>query len=133
MAKIYVSYRRDDSGDASGRIYDRLEPKYGREEVFKDVDAIPFGVDFRRVLTDEVDKCDVVLVVIGRQWVTNTDDHGHRRIDNPGDFVRIEVEAALARGIPVIPVLVQDAMMPQERDLPSSLASLVHRNGVSFT
>jgi pyrimidine-nucleoside phosphorylase len=132
MAKIFMSYRRDDSGDASGRMYDRLEPKYGRENVFKDVDTIPLGVDFRRVLTDEVVNCDVMLVVIGRVWLNITDDHGYRRLDNPGDFVRIEVEAALAQDIPVIPVLVQNASLPQERDLPSSLAPLVYRNGISL-
>jgi hypothetical protein len=95
------------------------------------VDNIPLGMDFRRVLTDEVAKCDLMLVVIGRQWLGVTDEHGQRRLDNPSDFVRIEVEAALARDIPVIPVLVQNAPMPQERSLPSSLAPLAYRNGIS--
>jgi hypothetical protein len=130
MTKIFISYRRDDSSGDSGRIYDRLETKYGRENVFKDVDAIPLGVDFRRVLTDEVAKCDVMLVVIGRQWLSITDEHGQRRLDSPSDFVRIEVEAALAREFPVIPVLVQNVRMPQERDLPASLAELAYRNNI---
>jgi hypothetical protein len=94
------------------------------------VDNIPLGVDYRRVLTDAVAQSDVMLVVIGRQWLRVADERGHRRLDNPGDPVRIEVEAALARGIPVIPVLVQDAPMPQERELPPSLAPLAYRQGV---
>jgi hypothetical protein len=130
MGKIFISYRRDDSADASGRIYDRLAPKYGPDNVFKDVDAIPLGVDFRRVLTEEVAKCDVMLVIIGRQWANISDDHGRRRLDNTSDFARIEVEAALARDIPVVPVLVQNAPMPQAGDLPSSLAGLAYRNGI---
>ncbi len=130
MGKIFISYRRDDSASDSGRIDDRLAPKYGRANVFKDVDNIPLGVDFRRVLTDEVAKCDVMLVIIGRQWVSVVDEHGKRRLENPSDFVRIEVEAALSRDIPVIPVLVQNAAMPQERDLSTSLAPLAYRNGI---
>ncbi len=130
MGKIFISYRREDSPADSGRIYDRLWPKYGRENVFKDVDNIPLGADFRRILSDEVAKCDVMLVVIGRQWVNIADEHGQRRLDNPNDFVRIEVEAALARNIPVIPVLVQNTVMLQERELPTSLAPLTYRNGM---
>jgi formylglycine-generating enzyme required for sulfatase activity len=130
MGKIFISYRREDSPADSGRIYDRLWPKYGRENVFKDVDNIPLGADFRRILSDAVAQCDVMLVIIGRQWVSITDAQGQRRLDNPSDFVRIEVEAALARNIPVIPVLVQNAMMPQERELPISLAPLAYRNGM---
>jgi len=96
MSKIFISYRRDESDAESGRIDDRLWPTYGRENVFKDVDTIPLGVDFRRVLTDAVAQCDVMLVVIGRQWLSITDAQRRRRIDSSSDFVRIEVEAALA-------------------------------------
>jgi hypothetical protein len=130
MGKLFISYRREDSPADSGRIYERLWPKYGRENVFKDVDSIPLGADFRRILSEAVAKCDVMLVVIGRQWVRFTDERGQRRLDNPADFVRIEVEAALACSIPVIPVLVQNAGTPQERDLPTSLAPLAYRNGM---
>jgi len=132
MARIFISYRRDDSAADSGRIYDRLEPKFGRNNVFKDVDTILLGVDFRHVLTDEVAKCDVMLVIIGRQWVNMADESGQRRLDNPNDFVRIEIEAALARDIPVIPLLVEGAQMPQESDLPHSLALLAYRNGIAI-
>jgi protein kinase-like protein/TIR domain-containing protein len=131
MGRIFISYRREDSPADSGRIYDRLWSKYGRENVFKDVDNIPLGADFRRILSDEVARCEVMLVVIGRQWVGITDEAGERRLDSTSDFVRIEVEAALERGIPVVPLLVQNTVMPRERDLPPSLAPLVYRNGMS--
>ena len=93
--------------------------------------TIPIGADFRQVLTDEVAKCDVMLVVIGRQWITIMDQHGKHRLENPSDFVRIEVEAALARNIPVIPIIVQSAVMPHERELPASLAKLAYSNGIA--
>jgi formylglycine-generating enzyme required for sulfatase activity len=130
MGSIFISYRREDSPADSGRIYDRLWPKYGRENVFKDVDTIPLGADFRQILTGAVAKCDVMLVVIGKQWVSILDASGQRRLDHPSDFVRIEIEEALTREIPVIPVLVQNAPMPQEGDLPLSLAKLAYRNGM---
>lgn len=132
MSRIFISYRRDDSADITGRLYDRLVRKFGKQSVFKDVDDIPLGRDFRRALREAVGRCEVMLVVIGRQWLTVADDHRRRRLDNPGDFVRIEVESALDRNIPVIPVLVQGATMPRESDLPPSLAALAYRNGFAL-
>jgi DNA-binding XRE family transcriptional regulator len=132
VSRIFVSYRRDDSADICGRIYDQMEPKYGRDNVVMDVETIPLGVDFRPVLTEEVDDCDVMLVIIGRQWLTISNPNGQRRLDNPADFVRIEIEAALARGIPVIPVMVQNATIPRAEDLPPSLAELAYRNGITI-
>jgi DNA-binding XRE family transcriptional regulator len=82
------------------------------------------------VLAEQVAKCDVMLVIIGRQWATIADGSGQLRLDNPADFVRIEIEAALARGIPVIPVLVQNAPMPKVGELPVSLGDLAYRNGI---
>jgi hypothetical protein len=79
VGKIFISYRREASPAESGRIYDRLWPRYGRENVFKDVDNIPLGADFRRILSDAVAQCDVMLVIIGRQWVSITDAQGQRR------------------------------------------------------
>jgi acyl carrier protein len=126
---IFISYRRADSADVSGRIYDRLAGEFGDAAVFKDVDDIPFGVDFKAYLGDMVRKCDIQLAVIGPQWLDVQDDRGKRRLDNPSDFVRIEIEAALERGIPVVPLLVRGATMPKAEELPSSLADLVYRNG----
>jgi formylglycine-generating enzyme required for sulfatase activity len=127
MPKIFISYRRDDSAGMAGRIYDWLEARFGRDNLFMDVDAIPFGVDFREHLHNAVGQCDVLLAVIGRNWVGPTPE-GTRRLDDPKDFVRIEIEAALARNIFIIPVLVDQMRMPAETELPSSLASLAYRN-----
>lgn len=126
---IFISYRRDDSSDVTGRIYDRLVQHFGKQSVFKDVDSIPLGADFRKHLGDSVGRCDVLLTVIGRQWLIG--DVGQRRLDDIRDFVRIELEAALQRDIPIVPVLVQAAPVPRVEDLPETLQSLVDRNGIS--
>ena len=127
---ITINYRRADSADEADRIYDSLVQKFGRDGVFKDVDTIPFGVDFREYLNEAVSKCSVLLAVIGKDWLTISDEAGNRRLDDPADFVRIEIEAALARGIPVVPILVQGASMPKADDLPSTLEGLAYRNGL---
>jgi len=129
MPNIFISYRRADSSAYVGRIYDRLVEAFGKKHVFKDVDNIPVGVDFRQVLSREVNKCDIVLVVIGRYWISVTDDYGRRRIDNPDDFVRIEVASALARpNCLVVPVLLQGAPMPPPNYLPPDLQLLPYKN-----
>src|SRR5215813_926180 len=125
---IFICYRRDDAGDVTGRIYDRLVQHFGRHSVFKDVDNIPLGVDFRQHLGDAVGRCDVVLAVIGRQWLIR--DGVRRHLEDMRDFVRLELEAALERNIPVVPVLVQGASAPQPEDLPQPLRPLVYRNGI---
>jgi hypothetical protein len=125
---IFISYRREDASDVTGRIYDRLIEHFGKHSVFKDVDNIPLGVDFRKHLSDSVGRCDVLLTVIGRQWLIG--DGGQRRLDDMRDFVRIEIEAALQRDIPVVPVLVQAAGIPRAEDLPETLQSLVYRHGI---
>jgi formylglycine-generating enzyme required for sulfatase activity len=122
MSKVFISYRRDDSADVAGRIYDRLIARFGTGNVFKDVDSIPLGIDFRQHLT---------RAVIGRDWLRITNEAGQRRLDDPRDFVRIEIEAALQRDIPVIPLLVQRASMPAEEELPESLRGLAYRNGIA--
>jgi hypothetical protein len=128
MPAIFISYRREDSIDVTGRIYDRLCQHFGRQNVFKDVDSIPLGVDFRKHLGDSVGQCNVLLTIIGRQWLNG--ERGHRRLDDVRDFVRIEMEAALKRDIPVVPVLVQGSSMPSLEDLPEVLQSLIYRNGI---
>lgn len=127
---IFISYRRQDSADVTGRIYDRLIQRYDRKQVFKDVDSIPLGVDFRAHLGDVVGRCNLLLAVIGPQWLNVVGPNG-RRLDDVGDFVRIEIEAALARNIPVIPLLVGGAELPSERELPPSLAAITFRNGIA--
>ena len=129
MSKILISYRREDSADVTGRIYDRLVQQFDREAVFKDVDSIPLGVDFRIYLDEQVAKCDVFLAVIGRGWMKKRGSKGKSRLDDPGDFVRIEIESALKRHIPVIPVLVGGASIPDVEQLPASIQDLSYRNG----
>src|ERR1700756_2317669 len=98
MAKVFISYRRDDSAAYAGRIQDRLEGELGRDLLFIDVDGIPLGANFAKALREEVAQCGVLLAIIGRDWVDARDDDGTRRLDNPTDFVRIEIAAALQRG-----------------------------------
>jgi hypothetical protein len=129
---IFISYRRQDSGDITGRIYDRLVRHFSGKTIFKDVDSIPLGVDFRKSLGDAVGQCNLLLAVIGRQWLNSQNEGGAWRLDDPRDFVRIEIEAALQREIPVIPLLVQGAGMPGESELPPSMQALVYRNAISI-
>lgn len=128
MASIFISYRRDDSEDVAGRIYDELIKHFPSDDVFMDVDSIPDGADFVQVIQDKVRECQVMLVVIGRNWVGHLPAQRKRRIDNAEDFVRLEVEAALRRGMPVIPLLVSRATMPSPADLPPTLARLAVLN-----
>jgi len=125
---IFISYRREDSADITGRISDRLIQKFGKDAVFKDVESIPLGSDFRKHLKDAVGRCDVLVAVIGRQWATIENENGRRRLDEPRDHLRIEVESALERDIPVIPVLVQGAVVPDPEKLPESLRPLAYRH-----
>lgn len=124
---IFLSYRRADSADISGRVYDRLIQEFGNHSVFKDVDSIPLGLDFRNVLDQMIAKSKILIVIIGPNWIGQ--DKATRRIDDPTDFVRIEVSAALKRGIPVIPLLVHGTTMPHESELPDDLKALAYRNG----
>ncbi len=126
---IFISYRRSDSISDTGRIYDRLVTEFGQEHVFKDIDSIPLGVDFAEFLDRAVSRCQVLLVIIGKTWLTVTDSSGKRRLDNPDDFVRIEIESALRQDISVIPVLLEGAMIPDRFELPESLQALARRNG----
>jgi PQQ-dependent dehydrogenase (methanol/ethanol family) len=128
--KIFINYRRDDAGGTAGRLYDRLAQAFGRNNLFMDVDHIPAGVDFIEYLNGQVAKCDVFLAVIGPNWLNATDHSGRRRIDNPDDFVMIEIAAALARDIRVIPVLVDGARTPRADELPELVRRLVRRNGI---
>jgi hypothetical protein len=130
MSKIFISYRRTDSADVTGRMFDHLKLRFTRDELFKDVDSIPLGIDFRKSISDAVQSCDVVLAVIGRNWLYSQDKQGNLRLSNPDDFVRIELEASLERDIPVIPVLVSGADMPEMEELPISLRPLVYRNAI---
>jgi TRAP-type C4-dicarboxylate transport system substrate-binding protein len=120
MPKILISYRRSDSQATAGRIFDRLVERFGETAVFMDIDAIPFGSDFRTHIEDAVRRSDVLIAVVGPQWLGRRDDGG-TRIDEPTDPVRVELEGAIAHGIPIIPVLIDGARMPNEAELPAGL------------
>ncbi len=130
MTRVFISYRRDDSADITGRIFDRLRAHFDKQILFRDVDVIPFGSDFRQVIRKAVEDCQVLLAVIGPTWLNIATEDGNRQLDDPGDFVRLEIETALKRDIPVIPILVGKAAMPEVNQLPDSLQPLVFRNGL---
>ena len=123
MPRIFVSYRRADSLGSAGRIYDWLVREFGADDVFMDVDTIQPGAEFRRVLSAALGKCDVLIAIIGRRWL-ESEAGGPRRLDDADDFVRQEIEGALARSIQVIPALVEGAMMPTAVELPASMQKL---------
>jgi hypothetical protein len=129
MTRIFISYRRSDSLTMTGRIYDRLADAFGVENVFKDVDRLLVGVDFRSVINREIGSSDVLLAMVGKDWLSAKDEDGKRRLDNPNDFVRLELEFALRRRtMLVVPVLVAGAKMPEADELPSSLRDFVFRH-----
>ena len=127
---VFVSYRRDDSADVVGRIIDRLHAGLVDHDIFRDVDDIPLGADFQQAISEKVGTATVVLVAIGPRWLTATSHEGTRRLDDPNDFVRLEVQAAVQRDIPVIPLLVGGAEMPSADSLPEGLRPLAFRNGI---
>ena len=131
--RIFLNYRRGDEPGFAGRLFDRLETALGSDQIFMDVDNIPAGLDFVAVLENEVSKCDVLLAMIGKGWIDAKDDAGARRLDNPNDFVRIQIESGLKQGKRVIPVLVNNADMPRADELPDSLKPLSRRNAVRLT
>lgn len=125
-SKIFISYRRSESAAYAGRLSDQLRAHFGSQIIFIDIESIEPGRDFGEAIEDAISSCKIVLVVIGRQWLTCANEHG-RRLDDPKDFVRLEIAAALKRGIRVIPVLVQGAAIPREQDLPGDIAPLARR------
>ena len=124
---IFISYRREETAANAGRLYDHLSDRFGADHVFMDVDSIAIGVDFTKAVVAAVSACSLLLVLVGKDWLSSTDSDGRRRIDNPDDWIRIEIEAALQRDIPVVPVLVDGAELPYADDLPPSLQPFVRR------
>jgi outer membrane protein assembly factor BamB len=132
MPGIFISYRRDDSAGYAGRLYDALASEFGKRRVFMDVNAIQPGEDFVQLIQERVAACDYLIAVIGRNWLKSVDDKGLPRLQNPEDFVRLEIAHALARGILVIPVLVGGAPMPPAAALPGDLKALSTRNALEI-
>jgi tetratricopeptide (TPR) repeat protein len=131
--KIFINYRRGDDPGNTGRLFDRLQEVFASDQLFMDVDNIAPGLDFVRVLEEQVGQCDALLAVIGKGWIDARDDKGARRLDNPEDFVRIEIESALKQNKRVIPVLVGDTHMPRPEELPEAIRPLARRNAVRLS
>jgi hypothetical protein len=131
--QIFISYRREDASYPAGRLYDNLQSRFPQNEIFIDVDSIKPGIDFVKTIEERVGACDVLVAVIGKRWLSAADEEGRRRLDNPDDFVRVEVGTALKRGVRVIPVLVEGASMPPVSQLPEDLKPLARRNALSVS
>ena len=127
MPRVVISYRRSDSAAIAGRIADQLKARFGEDSVFMDIDNIPLGVDYRVHIKGELLKSEILIVVIGPRWLA-PDPDGTRRIHNEADPVRVEIETALREQVPVIPVLVEEAIMPTVKDLPESLHGFAFLN-----
>ena len=136
MSKIFISYRRQDTKPVATLIYGPLarhfEATFGAGAVFVDVQGIPLGLDFRHYLNEQVQQAELLVALIADRWLTALDENGKRRLDNPNDFVRIEIEAALKRNIPVVPLYVDGAKFLTEEELPDPLKPLAWRHGFTL-
>jgi TIR domain len=131
--RVFVSYRRDDSADATDRLADALKGRFGPDHVFLDVDNIEVAADFVQVIGDWIQSCDVVLAVIGNRWLKSPEESGGGYLEAHDDFVRLELEAALSREVPIVPVLIHGASMPAPSALPPTLAELSRLNALELT
>ena len=129
--KLFISYRRDDSAGYAGRLYDQLKTEFGHDHLMIDVDSIPLGANFVKVLGEEVVKCDVLLAIIGPGWLDARDEDGKRRLEDPNDSVRIEIATALKRDVPLIPILIEGTRIPKADQLPDDLKELSVRNALN--
>lgn len=130
--RIFVSYRRDDTQGYAGRLEDSLAAYFGTNRVFRDVGGIEGGIDFAEAIEKELSHAGAIIALIGRHWLTAGSD-GQDRLGDDNDYVSMEIATALDKGIPVVPVLVENAIMPREEELPDSLRSLARRNAVSIS
>ena len=133
MPRIFINYRRDDSAGYAGRIHDTLASAFGTDSVFIDIDDIKPGVDYVSTIEACIAGCDVMLTLIGHRWLDSQDASGRRRLDDPADFVRVEIERALARHIRVIPVLIGTASMPGQADLPADISPLATLEAIALS
>jgi hypothetical protein len=131
--RIFINYRRQETAYPAGWLFDRLAARFGADRIFKDVDSIDPGEDFVKVISDAVGSSRILLALIGHEWLTLPGEDGRPRIDDPEDFVRLEIEAALTHDVLVIPVLVDGAVMPDEDQLPPTLAPLAHRQALELS
>jgi TIR domain len=130
--RIFLNYRRDDSSGYALSLYHNLADHFGADQVFMDIDTIAPGENFVARIEETMSTCDVVVALIGRDWLTASDASGNRRLDDPGDFVRLELESAIEREVPLVPTLVHRAQIPQANELPEPLRPLVLRQGIEL-
>ena len=129
---IFISYRREDSAGYTRAIYDQLVRRFSKDRIFMDVDAIEPGLPFDEVIHQAIGRCEILLAMIGKRWLEQQAGVGPR-INDPKDFVRIEIAAALSRNIRVIPVLLDGAIMPTEEALPEPLRAFTRRNAIEVS
>ena len=132
-SRIFISYRHEDARGDAGRLTDDLKEQLGDNQIFRDIEAIEPGVDFVEAINRALSSCAVLLAIIGPTWLTARDKEGRRRLDDPNDFIRLEIGVALKRGVRVIPVLVGDATIPRPEDLPADLEMLARRQAYELS
>jgi DNA polymerase III delta prime subunit len=130
MPRVFINYRREDCAAVAGRLYDRLNQRFGATNVFRDIDAIDAGAQFAGVIAERIRMCDALIALIGKNWLDARDVEGRRRLDQPRDFVAVEISEALAQGKLVIPALIEGAPMPTREALPPHMASLADRQAI---
>jgi len=133
MGAVFINYRREETAGEARALFNDLVAELGEGSVFMDVDNIALGRDFREVIQERLASSDLMLALVGKNWVNATNRSGRRRLDDANDFVRLEIENALKRNIPVTPVLLQGAQMPSVEELPESLRAFAYRNGFELT
>src|SRR6266545_4478998 len=131
--RIFLNYRRDETSGHAGRLFDVLAARFGNDHVFMDIDRIEPGLDFADVISEAVASCDVFIALIGSRWLTSADAKGRPRLENPEDFIRLELEAALELDVRLIPALVQNAQMPSSDELPETLRPYARRHAVELS
>jgi len=130
---VFISYRRNDTGPYARLMKDRLRRRFPQTQVFMDLDSIEAGLDFEEVIRDALSSCLVMVGLIGQKWATAADEEGHRRIDDPGDYVRLEIRTALERGVRTIPVLADGAKPLRRQQLPPDLRKLARLNALEMS
>jgi hypothetical protein len=133
MPRVFISYRREDSQALAGRLYDHLIRRFGKDRVFRDIDAIEPGARFSEVIGERIAACDVLVALIGKGWLEAKDAEGRHRLDLQSDFVKAEIAAALTQGKLVIPALIEGTPMPARESLPEELAPLADRNALPIS
>lgn len=132
MAEVFINYRTGDGEWPAAFLDDKFKRRFGADRVFRDATSLEPGHDFRHELRRRLERCTVLVVIIGPSWLTSRDDSGRRRLDNPADYVRMEIEESLKRTIRVLPITLNDVRLPLADELPDAIADLAHRQSRAF-